>query len=217
MIPTDSVLLDGDLDIPPHAPGVVILAHGSGSSRHSVRTEFVARMIRDAGMGTLLLDLLTKREEIEDRAARRLAFDIEMLADRLVAAAQWAEQHPATRGLRIGFFGSSTGGGAALAAAARLGDRIGAIVLSGGRPDLAGEALVAVLSPTLLIVGGLDDVVWQLNQDALALMRCEKKLRVVPDATHHFEEPGTLDRVAEMAAEWLRSHLQAPRMMETAR
>ncbi|MCE9519560.1 MAG: dienelactone hydrolase family protein [Verrucomicrobia bacterium] len=207
VIPTDSVLLEGELDIPPHALGLVIFAHGSGSSRNSPRNQFAARVIREAGVGTLLFDLLTKQEEIEDRTSRRLVFNIDLLADRLEAAAQWADHHPTTNGLRVGFYGSSTGGAAALVAAARLGRSVGAVVSRGGRPDLAGDALVDVVSPTLLIVGGLDDVVLELNKEALALLRCEKALRIVPDATHLFEEPGTLEQVAQLAADWFREHL----------
>jgi len=207
VIPTDSVVLEGDLEIPPHAAGIVIFAHGSGSSRRSPRNQFVARVIRDAGMGTLLFDLLTKREEIMDQSTRRLAFDINLLAERLTAAARWVGHHPATAGLRIGFFGASTGGGAALVAAAKLGRGVGAVVSRGGRPDLAGDALADVVSPTLLIVGGLDDRVLQLNQEAFEMLRCEKELRVVPGATHLFEEPGKLEVVAQMAAEWFRCHL----------
>lgn len=207
VIPTDSVLLEGELEIPPHAPGVVIFAHGSGSSRHSPRNQFVARVIRDAGMGTLLFDLLTKREEIMDQTTRRLAFDIDLLADRLMAAARWAGHHPATAGLRTGFFGASTGGGAALVAAARLGRGVGAVVSRGGRPDLAGDALADVVSPTLLIVGGLDEGVLRLNRDAFAKLGCDKELRVVPGATHLFEDPGKLEEVAQIAADWFRSRL----------
>lgn len=209
VIPTDSVLLEGELDIPRHALGLVIFAHGSGSSRHSPRNQFAARVIREAGVGTLLFDLLTKQEEIEDRASRQLVFDIDLLADRLAAAARWADHHPTTNGLRVGFYGASTGGGAALVAAARMGRSVGAVVSRGGRPDLAGDALVDVVSPTLLVVGGLDDVVLELNKEALEKLRCEKSLRVVPGATHLFEEPGALEQVAQLAANWFRKHLQS--------
>ncbi|WP_395741734.1 dienelactone hydrolase family protein [Prosthecobacter sp.] len=208
-IPVNTRDLDAELHLPAGAQGIVIFAHGSGSSRHSPRNQFVAQVIRDAGLGTLLLDLLTQREETEDAQTQHLSFDVEMLAGRLVAVTQWINQHPDTSELPVGYFGASTGGGAALLAAARLGKKVGAIVSRGGRPDLAGRALSRVKSPTLLIVGGNDDVVLGLNETALACMNCEKELRVVTGATHLFEEPGKLEQVAQLSAEWFCRHLAA--------
>jgi dienelactone hydrolase len=199
--------LEGELAMPSEAEGLVIFAHGSGSSHLSPRNRHVARVLRDAGCATLLADLLTEREEAEDLITGRLRFDIDFLAGRLELLTQWALRHPACSELRLGYFGSSTGGAAALVAAAREGAEISAVVSRGGRPDLAGEALPCVDAPTLLIVGGEDDVVLELNRRALAQLRCEKKLEIVPGATHLFEEPGALDEVARLAAEWFRRHL----------
>jgi dienelactone hydrolase len=207
-IPCDSALLDGELIIPPSAKGIVLFAHGSGSSRHSPRNKFVANVIRKSNLGTLLFDLLTAEEEAIDVRTRQMRFDISMLARRLAAAALWLENVEETANLKIGFFGSSTGGGAALVAAAQLGEKIGAVVSRGGRPDLAGEALAKVKSPVLLIVGGLDEVVIELNEQALSRLRCEKELKIVPGATHLFEEPGKLETVADLAAEWFANHLK---------
>jgi putative phosphoribosyl transferase len=193
--------------IPPGANGVVVFAHGSGSSRHSPRNQFVARIIRESSNGTLLFDLLTPEEETEDNLTRRLRFDTGLLAGRLVQVTRWLVAQPAPRNLGIGYFGSSTGGGAALVAAAEIGQRINAVVSRGGRPDLAGAALPRVKSPTLLIVGGYDYAVVQLNQEAFAELRCEKELKIVPGATHLFEEPGALEVVARLAADWFRRHL----------
>jgi dienelactone hydrolase len=187
----------------------VVFAHGSGSGRHSPRNRFVARSLEAAGLGTLLMDLLTEAEEALDERTRHLRFDIGLLAHRLVDATRWAEVEPATRGLRVGFFGASTGGGAALVAAARLGASVGAVVSRGGRPDLAGDALPLVRSPTLLVVGGRDDVVIELNERAYDRLVCERSLRIVPGATHLFEEPGALEEVARLAAEWFVAHLGA--------
>jgi len=197
-----------DLIIPQRAAGVVLFAHGSGSSRHSPRNQFVARTIRESGTGTLLFDLLTGEEEIEDNITARLRFDIGLLARRLVEVTHWLTRRPETQRYGVGYFGSSTGGGAALVAAAELGKSIGAVVSRGGRPDLAGDALPRVQSPTLLIVGGRDDVVIQLNEEALAKLHCEKELKIVPRATHLFEDPGALEEVARLAAEWFRRHLR---------
>ena len=208
-IPCGSVTVEGALAIPPGANGVVVFAHGSGSSRHSPRNQFVARVIRESGNGTLLFDLLTAEEEIEDNLTRGLRFDIELLARRLVEVTRWLVAQPAARDLGIGYFGSSTGGGAALVAAAQIGRRIDAVVSRGGRPDLAGDALARVQSPTLLIVGGYDDVVIRLNEEALAELHCEKELKILPGATHLFEEPGTLDAVAHLAVDWFRRHFQS--------
>ena len=207
-VPVDNVELDGELILPPGASGVVLFAHGSGSSRHSPRNRFVAGVIRRSGLGTLLFDLLTPEEESVDAYTRHLRFDIELLARRLVAAAKWLETRRETRDLKIGFFGASTGGAAALVAAAELGGAVGAVVSRGGRPDLAGAALPRVRSPVLLIIGGLDSEVIKLNQQAYELLRCEKEMKVVPGATHLFEEPGTLETVADLAAEWFRDHLK---------
>ncbi|HTO75012.1 MAG TPA: alpha/beta family hydrolase [Thermoanaerobaculia bacterium] len=199
--------LEGSLAIPEGATGLVVFAHGSGSSRHSPRNRFVAESLRRKGLGTLLIDLLTEDEEDVDVRTRRLRFDIDLLAGRLVAAADWLSRQDATRHLRIGFFGASTGGGAALVAAAERPDLVGAVVSRGGRPDLAGAALARVSAPTLLIVGGEDDVVIDLNRAALAQLRCEARLEIVPGATHLFEEPGALGRVADLAGAWFSRHL----------
>lgn len=205
-IPCGAVTLEGALAIPPGANGVVVFAHGSGSSRHSPRNQFVARVIRESGNGTLLFDLLTAEEEIEDNVTRSLRFDSGLLASRLAEVTSWLVAQPATRDLGIGYFGSSTGGGAALAAAAGVRQRIDAVVSRGGRPDLAGDALPGVQSPTLGIVGGNDDAVIRLNKEALAELRCEKELKIVPGATHLFEEPGALEADARVAADWFRRH-----------
>lgn len=203
----DNVDLYGELEVPVGALGVVLFAHGSGSSRHSPRNQYVARILREAGIGTLLFDLLTHEEEVEDEDTGVFRFDIKLLAKRLLGATLWLEDQPEARGLKLGYFGSSTGGGAALMAAAALGERIAAVVSRGGRPDLAGDALPNVKSPTLLIVGGLDDVVIQLNQQALFKLHCVKELRIVPGATHLFEERGKLEEVAYTSAEWFGYHM----------
>jgi putative phosphoribosyl transferase len=200
--------LEGELIVPPNATGLVLFAHGSGSSRHSPRNQYVARVIREAGAGTLLFDLLTRAEEAMDLATRQLRFDISLLARRLGEATAWTQEQDDTRHLRAGYFGSSTGGGAALVAAAVAGEEIGAVVSRGGRPDLAGAALPRVKSPTLLIVGGRDEVVVELNESAYRELQCEKEIKIVPGATHLFEEPGTLEEVARLAAEWFKKHLQ---------
>src|SRR6266542_4120358 len=202
-----AVMLNGDLSIPAGAKGVVLFAHGSGSSRHSPRNQFVARTIREAGVGTLLFDLLTREEEAVDMYTAELRFDIGLLATRLIDATYWIKGE--LDYLNVGYFGSSTGGGAALVAAARMGDSVGAVVSRGGRPDLAGDALPKVKSPTLLIVGGLDYPVIEMNEEALAHMRCEKELKIVPGATHLFEEPETLQEVARLAANWFQRHLHS--------
>lgn len=207
-IAAGSVVLSGELLVPREAPGIVLFAHGSGSSRLSPRNQYVARVIREAGVGTLLFDLLTREEEAIDILTRRLRFDISLLARRLVDVTNWLARKPETSRLRPGYFGSSTGGGAALVAAAALGEKVGAVVARGGRPDLAGDALPLVKAPTLLIVGGLDHQVIEMNQKALANLQCEKELEIVPGATHLFEEPGTLALVAHLAADWFRKYLQ---------
>jgi dienelactone hydrolase len=207
-IPSGATTLSGELNVPVGASGVVLFAHGSGSSRHSPRNQYVARVIREAGVGTLLFDLLTSEEEAIDMRTRHLRFDIGLLAERLVDATNWIRREGDTWHLRVGYFGSSTGGGAALVAAAQIGEGIGAVVSRGGRPDLAGDSLPLVKSPTLLIVGGYDEQVIELNEEAYGRLRCEKELKIVPGATHLFEEPGKLEEVARLAAEWLRHHLR---------
>jgi dienelactone hydrolase len=201
------VTLEGDLGIPPGAEGMVLFAHGSGSSRKSSRNRYVAQMLRNAGLATLLIDLLTAEEERIDDVTAELRFDIPMLADRLVGTIDWLKAQPETRDLAIGMFGASTGGGAALVAAAQRPEEVGAVVSRGGRPDLAGEALARVKAPTLLIVGGFDDVVIGLNQAAFEQLGGIKAMRIVPGATHLFEEPGTLEQVAQLAMEWFGGYL----------
>ena len=204
-IHSGDVQLVGDVSIPDGAQGVVLFVHGSGSSRHSPRNQFVARTIREAGVGTVLFDLLTKEEEAVDMHTAHLRFDIGLLATRLIDATYWIKGE--LDYLNVGYFGSSTGGGAALVAAAQLGDTVGAVVSRGGRPDLAGDALPKVESPTLLIVGALDYPVIEMNKAALARLHCEKELKIIPGATHLFEELGTLEQVADLAAEWFQKHL----------
>lgn len=208
-IPAGDAVLNGDLMIPSGASGIAVFAHGSGSSRHSPRNRSVARVIRKAGVGSLLFDLLTREEEAVDVFTRRLRFDIELLTARLIEATRWLAGQEATRSLRIGYFGSSTGAAAALMAAAGLGEEISAVVSRGGRPDLAGDALPLVKAPTLLIVGGHDETVIELNQAAYARLRCEKELRIIPGATHLFEESGALEQVADFAAVWFKERLQS--------
>ena len=203
-----SAILEGDLVIPEGAVGVVLFAHGSGSGRHSPRNRFVARELQAAGLATFLIDLLTPEEEAVDLETAHLRFDIPLLADRLVAATHWLAADPSTRGLKVGYFGASTGAGAALVAATVEPDRVGAVVSRGGRPDLAGEVLPRVRAPTLLIVGGRDLVVLDLNRAAMARMRTEVQLEIVPGATHLFEEPGTLEAVARLARDWFRRYLR---------
>ena len=201
------VTLDGNLSLPEEARAVVLFAHGSGSSRHSSRNRYVARVLNEAKLATLLIDLLTLDEEVTDARTAQLRFDIELLSERLVDATDWLTQFPDTKHLRIGYFGASTGAAAALVAAAMRPDVVSAVVSRGGRPDLAGAALMHVRAPTLLIVGGDDVQVIQLNREALAQLRCEKQLVIVPGATHLFEEPGALDEVALLAREWFHRHL----------
>lgn len=208
-------VLDGDLTVPSGARGLVIFAHGSGSSRFSPRNRHVAQMLQREGLATMLLDLLTPEEERVDERTRHIRFDIELLAERLEAASAWAAQDERTRGLDVGYFGSSTGGGAALVAASREPHRIRAVVSRGGRPDLAGDALPGVQAPTLLIVGSRDEVVIALNQAAFGKLRHEKRLDIVPGATHLFSEPGALDEVARDAARWFVDHFGAAPRRET--
>ena len=202
-IPVNGIKLEGSLMIPSKSSGVVLFAHGSGSSRHSPRNNFVAQSLQSAGIGTLLLDLLTRQED----ELYETRFDIDLLTWRLERVTQWLMEQPQSRSLAIGYFGASTGAAAALNAAATFGTAIGAIVSRGGRPDLAMSALPQVQSPTLLIVGGLDDVVIDLNRQAYEQLKTEKHLAVVPGATHLFEEPGTLQEVARLAAQWFKRHL----------
>jgi putative phosphoribosyl transferase len=207
-IPVNGAELKGVLDVPTDALGLVIFAHGSGSSRHSPRNQYVARVLRQAGVGTLLFDLLTAQEEQAEARSHQLRFDIPFLANRLVEATDWALDRASSRDLNAGYFGSSTGAGAALVAAATLTGQIQAIVSRGGRPDLAGEALQQVRAPTLLLVGSKDLEVLALNEEAYGNLQCEKALRRIPGASHLFEEPGTLELVAGMASEWFVNHLQ---------
>ena len=206
----DGVTLDGDLTLPAGARGVVLFAHGSGSSRHSPRNRYVAGVLRDARLGTLLIDLLTRDEERAEAQTGHLRFDIPLLARRLGAAIEWLAWDEETRGLPVGLFGASTGGGAALVAAAEHPDSVHAVVSRGGRPDLAGEALGRVRAPTLLIVGERDHPVIAMNRDALARLGAEKRLDIVPGASHLFEEKGTLEQVARLAAGWLARYLRPP-------
>ncbi len=203
-IPADSIELDGELILPPSARSVVLFAHGSGSSRFSPRNTYVAEVLQQRGIGTLLFDLLTRAED-QDYATR---FDIELLTRRLLAATAWLQSNPKTQALRLGYFGASTGAAAALQAAAKMEIKIAAVVSRGGRPDLAGEsALNRVSAPTLLIVGGSDYGVIELNQQAYALLNCEKELTLIPGATHLFEESGALQQAARSAADWFAQHL----------
>jgi dienelactone hydrolase len=203
-IPANGINLEGALVIPSGAQGIVLFAHGSGSSRHSPRNNFVAQVLHKAGMGTLLTDLLTREED----SVYQNRFDIDLLTWRLERATQWLIDQPQSESLVIGYFGASTGAAAALQAAATFGPSIGAVVSRGGRPDLAMAALDRVQSPTLLIVGGLDDVVIELNRKAYRKLKTEKHLAIVPGATHLFEEPGTLQEVARLAADWFDRHLR---------
>ncbi|HSV15910.1 MAG TPA: dienelactone hydrolase family protein [Tepidisphaeraceae bacterium] len=205
-IPHGRLTLDGDLVVPDHASGVVLFAHGSGSSRFSRRNRYVAGDLQELGLATLLMDLLTADEERIDQVTAHLRFDIHLLADRLVAATDWVRAQPEMSNLPVGYFGASTGAGAALVAAARP-EMVAAVVSRGGRPDLAGDALPAVRAPTLLIVGGRDVQVIALNRTAMQQMRCEKQLTIVPGATHLFEEPGALEEVARLAGDWFQQKL----------
>src|ERR1041384_8083699 len=208
-IQAGGAIRSGTLSVPENTDALVLFAHGSGSSRQSPRNQFVARTLNDAGLATLLFDLLTPDEEATDIQTREHRFNIGLLAERLVYATKWAEQQNQTRDLRIGYFGSSTGGGAALVAAAEIPQDVGGVVSRGGRPDLAGDALAKVQAPTLLIVGGNDDIVVELNEMARDQMRCEVKLEIVAGATHLFEEPGALAKVAKLASDWFVNHIGA--------
>jgi putative phosphoribosyl transferase len=206
-IPAADATLDGNLTVPENAMALVLFAHGSGSSRYSPRNQFVARTLNRFGLGTLLFDLLTPEEEALDIHTREHRFNISLLAERLVHTTKWTRLQEETRDLSMGYFGSSTGGAAALVAATELPQDVGAVVSRGGRPDLAGDALPKVQTPTLLIVGGNDDIVIELNEMARDQMRCEVKLEIIPGATHLFEESGALEQVAKLAGNWLSLHL----------
>ena len=207
-IPCEDVMLSGDLEIPGNATGLVLFAHGSGSSRRSPRNQAVAEVLRNAGVGTLLFDLLTPQEEAADAYTGHLRFNIGMLSRRLVIVTQEIGDDSRSRNLGLGYFGASTGAAAALRAAAALGTSIQAVVSRGGRPDLAGQALAHVKAPTLFIVGERDDEVLRLNEEAFEQLQSAKSFAVVPHATHLFEEPGALEEVARLAANWFRKHLQ---------
>lgn len=211
----DDAELAADWVMPPNPLGIVLFAHGSGSSRHSSRNKAVARHLVERGIGTFLLDLLTLGEEQIDAVTRHLRFNIPFLGKRLVEATRWISDQYEARGLSLGYFGASTGSAAALVAAAGMKHSISAVVSRGGRPDLAGRALSLVTAPTLLLVGGNDTEVEQLNRRAMTRMHCEKKLVIIPGATHLFEEPGTLDQVAQHAGEWFSRHFKAQDNLST--
>lgn len=205
-IPADNVHIEGMLELPANARGIVLFAHGSGSSRHSPRNNYVARILHSGGMGTLLMDLLTSEEDMD----YQVRFDIPLLTRRLLAATHWLQTEQQVKHLPIAYFGASTGAAAALQAAAALGNKIKAVVSRGGRPDLAGaDDLSMVISPTLLLIGSLDDVVIELNQEAYSHMHCTKHISIIPGATHLFEEPGTLETVASLASDWFKQYLIA--------
>ncbi|RNI12428.1 alpha/beta hydrolase [Methanohalophilus sp. RSK] len=206
-IQMDSIILEGDLEVPEGAEGLVIFAHGSGSSRHSIRNKTVAKTLRQNKMGTLLFDLLTPKEEEIDNVTAHLRFDIDLLSERLIGTTDWVLQNPATKNLNIGYFGASTGAAAALSAASKRSDKIGAVVSRGGRPDLAEQALPGVKAPTLLIVGGKDYQVIDMNREALKMLNCKKELQIIPGATHLFEEQGALEEVAKIAGNWFLEYL----------
>jgi putative phosphoribosyl transferase len=209
-IPAAGAVLNADLTIPEGAVAIVAFAHGSGSSRHSSRNRYVAKILNGFKFATLLADLLTEEEEIIDARTRHLRFDIPMLADRLINIATWLQREPQTKHFKIGWFGASTGAGAALIAAAQRPDNVMAVVSRGGRPDLAGGYLTQVVAPVLLIVGENDLQVIELNKSALAQLNTESRLEIVPNATHLFEEPGTLEAAALLAAQWFQVHSAAP-------
>ncbi|MER9140551.1 dienelactone hydrolase family protein [Mesorhizobium sp. M0047] len=210
-VPADRVKLEGNLSMPPDARGLVLFAHGSGSSRHSPRNRYVAGRLNEASLATFLVDLLTAEEERIDQVTAELRFDIGLLADRLIGVTDWLGASPNTSLLPLGYFGASTGAGAALVAAAERPDQAAAVVSRGGRPDLAALALPQVRAPTLLVVGGADTQVIALNRSALSALHCEKELAIVPGATHLFEEPGALDEVADLASRWFSRHLSSER------
>ncbi len=203
----NNMLLEGNLSLPEKAHGLVLFVHGSGSSRHSPRNQFVARVLQEAGLATLLIDLLTAPEEAEDRLTARIRFNIDLLGKRVVEVTNWLIANPTTANLKIGYFGASTGAAAALVAAAERPLAVGAVVSRGGRPDLASSALPQVQAPTLLLVGSKDTQVIELNRMAFTLLRCEKRLEIIPGASHLFEEPGTLEQVAQLASQWFSHYL----------
>jgi predicted alpha/beta-hydrolase family hydrolase len=207
-IPIGDVVVEGTLTLMPGAKGVVLFAHGSGSGRFSLRNQYVAKEFNRANIGTLLFDLLTKEEEEEDIVTAEYRFNIALLAKRLIGATEWLRNDPKTRKLAFGYFGASTGAAAALIAAAKLPNEIAAVVSRGGRPDLGGKYLPGVVASTLLLVGSLDTEVIELNQEAMDQMTAEKKLVIVPGATHLFEEPGTLEQVAKLSTEWFLRYLR---------
>jgi putative phosphoribosyl transferase len=209
-IPAGNVMLAGELVLPREAQGIVLFVHGSGSSRHSSRNQYVAQMLQATGIGILLFDLLTEYEEAIDRSTGHLRFDIGLLSERLIHATHWIQRNSNTQNLTIGYFGASTGGAAALVAAALLGDQISTIVSRGGRPDLAGDTLSKVKASTLLIVGGFDKIVIELNRRAFEQLQCEKALKIVPAASHLFEEPGKLEEVAKISSGWFSQYLKEP-------
>ncbi|MER9970172.1 dienelactone hydrolase family protein [Mesorhizobium sp. M0060] len=215
-VPAGRVTLEGNLSLPPDGHGLVLFAHGSGSSRHSPRNRYVAERLNEANLATFLVDLLTAEEERIDQVTAELRFDIGLLADRLGGVTAWLGASPDTSVLRLGYFGASTGAGAALVAAAERPDQAAAVVSRGGRPDLAALALPHVRAPTLLVVGGADTQVIALNRSALAALHCEKELAIVPGATHLFEEPGALDEVADLASRWFLRHLISERSASTS-
>ena len=207
-IPLGNVVVEGTLTLPPGTRGVVLFAHGSGSSRFSPRNQYVAKEFNKATIGTLLFDLLTQEEEETDIVTAEYRFNIPLLAQRLIGATEWLRNDPQTKRFAFGYFGASTGAAAALIAAAKLPNEIAAVVSRGGRPDLAGEYLPNVVAPTLLLVGGLDAEVIELNQEAMDQMTAEKKLTIIPGATHLFEEPGTLEQVAKFSKDWFLRYLR---------
>ena len=206
-IPVGEVVVEGTLTLPPGAKSVVLFAHGSGSGRFSPRNQYVAKEFNKAQIGTLLFDLLTQEEEEQDVVTAEYRFDIPLLAERLIGATEWLRNDPKTKKLAFGYFGASTGAAAALIAAAKLPTDVSAVVSRGGRPDLAGDFLLRLTVPTLLLVGGLDTEVIELNREAMAKLNNEKKLVIIPGATHLFEEPGTLEEAAKIATEWFLRHL----------
>ncbi len=216
LMPVGDKVLEGRLTIPLGAQRLVIFAHGVGMSRHTPQTQYVAAVLQQAGLGTLVFDMLTEDEELLDTQTAHLRFDIPLLSSRLMAVTEWAHDTPDTRGLDVGYFGAGTGAAAALAAAAERPDRVHAVVSRGGRPDLAEEWLDRVQAPTLLLVGGLDGEVLTLNRESLYFLGCEKLLEIVPEATHMFEEPGALDHAARSAAKWFVGHLAKPALQVTA-
>lgn len=206
-VPASGVTMEGDLSVPEELRGCVLFAHGSGSSRHSPRNRYVAQVLQESGIATLLLDLLTESEELLDHETTELRFNIQLLARRLMFATDWLAHQPRIEHVKLGYFGASTGAAAALVAAAGAVKDVGAIVSRGGRPDLARSALNNVQAPTLLIVGGEDRTVLNLNREAMSQLQCEKRLEIVPGATHLFQEPGALEEVARLARQWFESHL----------